>query len=167
MIVDDVEQDLDARIVQLVNRGAEFVDVRAGRHVAFGGGEKSDAVIAPIVAEPVLHEMPVVDKGMNRQKLDGSHAELHEMFDHGGMGERAERAAHGLGNVRVLRRHPLHMGFVDYGLVPRPIGPIVHGELSAAPNHTFGHKGRAVRQALDEVTAFSTDLVAEQAVVPA
>ena len=46
----------------------------AGRE-ALVGGEEADGVVAPVVGEAALDQVPLVDELVHRQQLDGRHAQ--------------------------------------------------------------------------------------------
>ena len=81
VVVDHVEDDLDAGVVQARHGRAERVERVVGR-VARLGREEAERVVAPIVAQAALDQMPVVDEGVDRQQLDRGHAEPLEVIDH-------------------------------------------------------------------------------------
>ena len=98
VVVDHVEDHLDAGAVQLRDRRAERVlDVVGG--VAVLGREEAQRVVAPVVLQPVLEQMRLVDEGVDRQQLDRGDAELVQMLDHRRRGEAAIGAAQLLRNV--------------------------------------------------------------------
>src|SRR5690606_12618873 len=49
MVIDDVEDHFDVRLVQAADHQLELVDVAAGREVAGCGREEADRVVAPVV----------------------------------------------------------------------------------------------------------------------
>ena len=61
VIVDHVENDLDAGVMEVSHRRLEFVDV-TGREKARIGRKEADRIVSPIVDQIVLDEMAVVDK---------------------------------------------------------------------------------------------------------
>ena len=65
MIVDDVEDDLDAGIVQARDGRTKFVK-RPLQCVARRGRKKAERVIPPIVAQSALDQVSIVDEGMDR-----------------------------------------------------------------------------------------------------
>ncbi len=80
MVVDDVENHLDAGRMQLAHHRLELVHVPL-RAVAHLGREKADRVVAPIIAKALLDEMAIVDEGVNRHQLDRRDAEPLQMID--------------------------------------------------------------------------------------
>jgi hypothetical protein len=62
VVVHDVEDDLDARLVEGLDHGLELGHLLAravGGGEARVGGKKSDGVVSPVVREPALHQVPV------------------------------------------------------------------------------------------------------------
>ena len=98
VVVDDVEDHLDAGLVQGPHHRLELRDLLAA--LAAGGvlvvrGEEADRVVAPVVAQPALDQMRVVDELVHRQQLDRGDAELGagSRWRPGGPGRRRCRAA--------------------------------------------------------------------------
>ena len=56
----------------------------AGGGVAVVGGEEADRVVAPVVAQPPLQQVGVVDELVHRQELDGGDAETTQVLDAAG-----------------------------------------------------------------------------------
>ena len=79
-------------LVQLGDRRAERVAHVVGG-IALLGRKEAQRVVAPVVLQAVLEQMPLVDEGMDRQKLDRGDAELVQMLDHRRRGEAAIGAA--------------------------------------------------------------------------
>src|SRR6185503_7593572 len=92
VIVDDVEDDLDAGSVECCDRVLEFCMVAATEIARFRRKE-ADRVVAPVIAQVALDEMAVVDPGVNRQKFDSGDAETPQVIDHRGLAQSPERAA--------------------------------------------------------------------------
>ena len=85
VVVDHVEDDLDAGGVQRLDHLLELGDLTAG--VAAAGiarlrGEEVDGVVAPVVAQPLLQQVTVVEEGVHREQLDRGDAEILEVGDH-------------------------------------------------------------------------------------
>src|SRR6476469_10063084 len=68
VVVDHVEDQLDARGVKLVHHFFEFVGERRVE-VAWLRREKRDRVVAPIILETLVDQITVVDESMDRQQL--------------------------------------------------------------------------------------------------
>lgn len=69
MVVYDVEDDLDPRLVQLVDRTAEFV-LGIGREIGLFGREEAKRVIAPVIAQSLFLEEAVLGEAVDRKQLD-------------------------------------------------------------------------------------------------
>ena len=76
VVVDHVEDDLDAGIVQMGHHLLELGEgeIEVGR-IAAGRSEEADRVVAPVVLQALLGQVAVVDEGVDRQQLDGGDAE--------------------------------------------------------------------------------------------
>ena len=103
VVVDDVEDHLDARLVQRPDHRLELGDLLAplaGGGVLVVRGEEADRVVAPVVPQPALDEVGVVDELVHGQQLHGGDAEPGEVVDGGGVGQAGVGAALRLGDVR-------------------------------------------------------------------
>ena len=84
MVVDDVEDHLEAFCVQRAHHALELAD-GARRRVRRGepplGREVAEAVVAPVVREPLFLEVPVARVMVDRHQLDRGDAELPEMLE--------------------------------------------------------------------------------------
>jgi hypothetical protein len=63
VVVDHIHNDFDASGVQGLDQLLEFVDTTAGR-IAWIGGEVADGIVAPVVFQPAVQEMAVVDESL-------------------------------------------------------------------------------------------------------
>ena len=81
VVVDDVDHHLDAGIVQAADHGLPLGQVARGQ-IALLGREEADRVVAPVVGQAALDQMPVLDEGVHRQELDRGDAHGLEMVDH-------------------------------------------------------------------------------------
>ena len=93
VVVDDVEHDLDAGVVQPLDHGLEFGD-RRRRQIARLGREEADRVVAPVVGQPALRP----GGGRATKAWTGSSstaviAERAQMVDHAGEASAGEGAA--------------------------------------------------------------------------
>ncbi|CAB4743432.1 unannotated protein [freshwater metagenome] len=122
VVVHDVEDDLEAGGMQVLHHVLELLHLlasRAGGGVAGVRSEEPDRVVAPVVREPELEEVDLVDEVMGRHELDGGHAECAQV-----VGDRWMRDA-GVGtalmrwNVGMQLREALHVRLVDDGVAPR------------------------------------------------
>ena len=92
MIVDDVQDHLDAGVVQSGHGRTEIRDRVAGSVTRFRG-KKTQCVVAPIIFQPAVQQIPVVKKGVDGQQFDRAHAELAQARDCPGLRQAAKRSA--------------------------------------------------------------------------
>ena len=81
--------------------------------------EIAEAVVAPVIGEAFLFEVPVVRMVMNRHQLHRGHAELAQMLERRLSRERFVGAALMLGDVGMQLREPFDVQLVDDRVVPR------------------------------------------------
>jgi hypothetical protein len=171
VVVDDVDDDLEAGRVERPDHHLHLAD----RVLAGSGGvgglrrEVGEGVVAPVVPEAPLHEVPVVDERLDRLELERGHAEGDQVVDHRLAGEAEVGAAQLRGHVRVTHRRSADVGLVDDGLGPGdPRMAVVAPVEALLDHHPEGGTGRAVLPRGDEVrVGAAADLVAEERVVPA
>ena len=84
VIVHDVENHLEPGGMECLHHGLELFDLepKPARCVAHVGSKKPDGIVAPIVRQATLGQMPVHDELMHRQQLEGSDAQRLEIFEH-------------------------------------------------------------------------------------
>ena len=103
MVVDHVEDDLEAGGVQRPDHHLELADRverRGRRRVGDIRGEVGQRVVAPVVAEAALHQVPVVRVVVDRHQLDRRHPQCREMPDRRLRGQAPVGPAQGLGDLR-------------------------------------------------------------------
>ena len=116
VVVDDVEDDLDVGLVEGLDHRLELGDLLAVRPVGGVGalrGEEADRVVAPVVRQPLLLEVGVVDELVDRHELDGGDAEVLEVVDDDRLGEARVGAAQVLRHLGVEPGEALDVGLVD------------------------------------------------------
>ncbi len=167
VVVDDVEQHLDTRGVERLHQLLELLHLlaeRAARRVLVVGREVADRVVAPVVPQPPLDQLLVVDELVHRLQLDGGHLQRLEVVDHLGHGEAGVGAPQLGRHGRVARGEALHVHLVDGRHVPGRLGvPVVAPVEERADHDVLRHGGRAVRAAGSRLVA----LVAEERPAPA
>ena len=169
VVVDHVEDHLDACTVQGLDHRLELVDLLSdrARRVGVVRGEEPDRVVSPVVRQPLLDEMAVVHELMHRHQLDRRHAEGQEVLHDRVVREGEVRAADLRRDRRVVLRHPLHVGLVDHGPVPRGLrSPVLAPGERRVDHHALRHRARAVAPVDGEVLVLVADLVAVHGVVP-
>ena len=122
VVVDDVEDDFDALLVQRLHHLLELLHLLPGlpaRRVLVVRGEIADGVVAPVVAQPALEQQRVVDELMDGEELDRGDAERLQMLDGRGMREPRVRAALILRHLGMPLREAFDVDFVNDRLVPR------------------------------------------------
>ncbi len=119
VVVDDVEQHLDAGGVQVLDHRLELVQgalrVRR-RRVRRVRREEAERVVAPVVRQPAQHEVGLVREGVDRQQLDGRDTQPEEVVDERGMGQAGIRPAELLGDAGMQLRGVLDVHLVDQRL---------------------------------------------------
>ena len=120
VVVDHIEEHLDSCRVQHLHHGLEFADA-PGRRVAHVGREEAERVVAPVVVQAFLDQVPVVDKVMHRHQLDGRDAQAHQMIHDRGGRESGVGAAQMGRHVRVADGESAHVRLVDHRVVPRNV----------------------------------------------
>ena len=116
VVVDDVEDDLDARGVQLAHHALELLHLLAAvaaRGVGVVRREEADGVVAPVVAEALVDQVLVVHELVCGHELERGDPELAQVLDDRGVRDGRVGAANLLRNVGVRHREALHVGLVD------------------------------------------------------
>ena len=148
VVVDDVEDHLDAGLVQGLHHLLELLHLLArlpARAVLVVGREEADRVVAPVVAQPVLDQHGVVHELVHGHELDRGDAEALQVVDDRRAGEARVGAAQLLGHVGVEHGHALDVGLVDDRLVQRRarVAVVVPVEVRVGDDG-LGHERRAV-----------------------
>ena len=116
-----------------------------GGRVARVRREEADRRVAPVVGEPPVGEERLVGDVVDRQQLDGGHAERLEVLDRGLRGQSGVRAAQVLANAGVAHREALDVRLVDHRLVHRRVGRAVVLPLEAiVDDHALRDRQRVV-----------------------
>ena len=125
---------------------------RAG--VARLRGEEVDGVVPPVVAQPLLQQVAVVEEGVHRQQLDRGDAQLLEVGDHRRRGEPGVGAAQLRRQVRVAGGEPLDVQLVDDRVVEGDVGAAVVAPVeSAVDDDPLGHAPGVVLLVAHQVIA--------------
>jgi hypothetical protein len=119
VVVDDVEDHLDAGAVQRLHHPLELAHLVARRRVERVRREVADRRVAPVVRQPAAGEEALVDDVVHRQQLDRRHAERLEIRDRVLAGETAVGPAQILAHTGPKLREALDVELVDDRLLPR------------------------------------------------
>ena len=117
MVVDDVEDDLDAMGVKLVHHLLEFVHHRR-LQIARLGREEGERIIAPIIPQSLVDEIAVVDKGVDRQQFGAGDAERAQIGRDVRIGQAGKGAAVGFRNQRMKFGKALDVHLVEDRALP-------------------------------------------------
>ena len=167
VIVDHVQEDLDAGVVEALDHGFEFAD-RAAGEIALLGREKADRVVAPVVGQTLGEQTPVLDEGLHRHQLDRGDAELEQVVDDRRMAEAGERAAQMRGDPRMAHGHAAHVGLVADRLAPGHAGRLVVAPGIGVVDHgALGHAAGVVAPVEREILAATAQPVGVVGVAPA
>ena len=122
VVVDDVEDHLDARAVQRLDHALELAQLLAG---GAGGGvvrvrrEVADRAVAPVVRQAALVQEALVGDVVDRQQLDRGDPEPLQVAERLLGGQAGVGAPQVLAHGRVEHRVALDVRLVDHRLVPR------------------------------------------------
>ena len=148
VVIDDVQDDFQACGVERLNHRLELANLATGgpgRAVIAMGGQKADAVIAPVVAQAPLEQVGVVHELMDRQQLHRGYPQVREVTGDCRVRQTRISAADVLGHVRVPEAQPFDMSFVNDGLVQRDVQAGVAGPVEVPVGYdAFGHVARRV-----------------------
>ena len=112
----DIQQHADTGILQRLH-GLAYLGEPARRQSRIGRHE-SHGVIAPAIGEPQRRQMTLVDPGGDRHQFDSVDADPPEMLDHQGMGQRRNRPAQRLRQIRMALTEGLDRNLVNEPRLP-------------------------------------------------
>ncbi len=167
VVVDDVEDHLDAGRVQRLDHRLEFAVGLERRGIVLVRREVADRVVAPVVPQTLLDQVPIVEEPMHWHQLDGGDAEALQVLDDGRRAETGVRAA-------ILRRHlrmqlgeAAHVHLVDDRVVPRRARiAVVAPRERRVDDLALRHAARVVAPILRQVGALTADAIAEVRIAP-
>ncbi len=122
VVVHDVEDDLDARLVKALDHGLELADLLAAGARGGEAGvrrEVADGIVAPIVVETAILEGLLGHGVVHGQELQRGDPETREVLEGGWRGEPGVGAAKRARDIRMTQGESLDVHFVDDRLVPR------------------------------------------------
>ena len=139
VVVDHVEDHLEARAVQRLDHRLELVDLLAavpGRAVAVVRREEADRVVAPVVRHAGARDVRLRGELVHRQQLDRRDAEVLEVVHRGVRGQPRVAAADLLGHLVVQLGEALDVRLVDHCVGPSVARPHL---LVVAPVEGVAH----------------------------
>ena len=168
VVVDHVEDHLDARVVQVADHRLELLHLvagpAAGHRVAVVRGQEGDGVVAPVVGQALVLQVVVVEELVHRHQLDRRDAEPLQVVDHHRVREAGVGAAHLLRDLRVRDGQPAHVRLVDHRLVVGDARRAVGAPVEERVDH---HRLRHVRRRVGVVAPVRVaERVAEHGLVP-
>ncbi len=146
VVVDHVEDDLDARRVQRLHHGLELLDLER-RAVAHLRREVGEGVVAPVVLHPLVRQVAIVQEGVHRQQLDGGHAQALQVVDHRRRAERCIGAAQMRRHFGMGHGEAAHVHLVDHHVLPRdPRAAVVPQVNAGSSTRPLGISGALSRR---------------------
>ena len=142
VVVDDVEDHLDAGLVERPHHGLELGDRAAGvlvGRVLVVRREEAEGVVAPVVSQSEVEQPMVVHELVHRHQFDRGDVERLEVVDDHRMREARVGAAQFLGDAGMGLRHALDVRLVDDGLVIRRARRAVGCPVEERVDHDAGH----------------------------
>lgn len=167
MIVDDVENHLDPVSVKLIDHGLEFVRERRFEITRLRC-EEGNGIVPPIVAQPLLDQVTVVDEGVDGQQLCAGNAKRAQVGRNVRMRQARESPAICFGYQRMQLGKALNVHLVGDRALPGDfrLARYAPGE-SRVDDSALLHQGRAVAFVIGEVLVGMVELIAEQLRSPA
>ena len=123
VVVDDVEDDLDARLVQRLHQVLELLHLVSplAARVFVVRRQVPDGVVAPVVAQSFVEQRRVLHELMDGQELDRGNPETLQVLHRHGMRHARVRATEILRNVVQRFREALDVRLVHDGPMPRRV----------------------------------------------
>jgi hypothetical protein len=116
VVVDDVQEDLDARSVQLLDHGLELRHLPAAvarRRVGAVRGEEAHAVVAPVVDPAACSQRRLGAELVDRQQLDRRDAQPAQLGGDRGVRHAGIGAPQGFRDIGMAHGEPAYVGLVD------------------------------------------------------
>ena len=171
VVVDDIENDLEARGMERLHHAFELADLLplgSPAGVPRVRGEEPDGVVAPVIREAPVHQVLVGDKLVDRHELHRRDAQGPQVLDHRGAGQARVGPPPLRWDIRVPHGEALDVGLIDDRVVPGdPRRPILAPVERRIDDHALRNSGGAVAVVLAEVRVCMADFIAEQHVAPA
>ena len=166
VVVNHVEDDFDAGVVQNLNHGLEFAEAAVGQIQRVRSVE-SKGVVSPVIPQVLLDEAAVVEESVHGKQFHRRHAQIGQMFDCRGRRQSREGPALVQGNIGVLHGEAANMQFVDDRLMPLAGRRAIVAPGERRIHHTaLGHMTGVVAGVERKILLVVTDAVAEVFVAP-
>ena len=151
VVVDDIEDDLNASLVQEGDHASELVNDRLGAAFARGlgrvgglGGEEGEGGVSPVVRQASFSEEGLVALSVDGEQLDGGDAQVLQVGHGGRVGQTRVGTAQLRGHAGHVLREALDVDLVDDGRFPRNAG--LGGDREGRLDD---HRARHVRRRVD------------------
>ena len=148
VVVNHVEDDLDARRVQRPDHGLELADLLAplaGAGVPVVRREEADRVVAPVVGQVALDQRLLGEELVHRQQLHRGDPDPAQVLDHRRVAHPRVGAPLGQRDLRVAQRQAADVRLVDHRLVVRDARrPVVAPVEERVDDDVLRHERRAV-----------------------
>ena len=138
VIEDDIEDHFDAGPVQGSHHGPKLIahGARVGRRRITGlRAKEAERVVAPVIDEPPVRQVPLVQVLVHRQQADRGDAEPLQMRQDRRVGKAGIGAAHRFGNAGMQAGEALDMQFVQHGLGRRALGRCIVDPVGVVIDH--------------------------------
>ncbi len=169
VVIDNVQDDLDARLMKGLHHILKFIDLAArlsATAVSDIRGKKADGIVSPIVGKVFLFQVPIGNKMVYRHQLYRGYPELFQIGNRHGMSDGGISPPDVLWNMGVKMGKPLDMGLIDDRVVIGDLWRmVVLPVVVLIDNDGFRRKGGAVRGGHNKVVSRG-QIVTEQRVIP-
>ncbi len=142
VVVDDIENNLDIRIVDRVHHPPELGDPAAAEITRLGR-KKAQRIVAPEISQPARAQEPLVHEGVHGHELNGSDPERLQVGEDVAVAQAPKRAALVRPERGVTHRESAHVRLVDDRLAPRHAAARAR-RRAGRRDHRLRHERRAV-----------------------
>src|SRR5260370_18820436 len=114
VVIDDVEDDLDASLMEALHHFLEFSDflavVPAGESRV--RSKETEGVVPPVIGEAPFEQEALIHPGMNWQQLDRGDSQAPKMLEDRGSGQPQVGSPQLRWNLRMAHRKPAHVKLI-------------------------------------------------------
>ncbi len=169
VVVDHVEDDLDAGVVEAPDHHFEFVGRGHGpRAVPVVRGEVGEGVVSPVIGEIFGDQRVFAGVVVDGKELDGGDSQGAEVVDHRFAGQPCIGSPDLGGELRVESGKALHMGLVDDGFGPgRSGGTVGSPDVGGVHDDRQGGPRGIVPVVRDHVSLGISQGIGKEGVIPA